>query len=128
MNLVIQPEMGFKFRASNYQVTCSLGMRTYEAHSPGTNNRRGHWVPLFFRRKPGPQGRGCPPCTPDSVAPGERPSFCLWSSNSCVYTSAPGCGHTSQEPHFLNMRGRMACSRGAAATTESPLSSLYCGH
>lgn len=28
--------MGLKFRASNAQVTCSLGLRTCKAHSPGT--------------------------------------------------------------------------------------------
>nr|KAF6314756.1 hypothetical protein mMyoMyo1_008559 [Myotis myotis] len=43
MNLshAAQQAMGLKFRASNSQVTCSLGVRTCKAHSPGTRNHRG---------------------------------------------------------------------------------------
>lgn len=69
-------------------------------------------------------GKRLAPYAPASVAPGEEPTFCLWGFNSHVYTSAQGCGHASREPHFLNMQGRMACLRGTASPTESPLSSL----
>lgn len=113
--------MGLKCRASKFQVTCYLDIRTCKAHSPVTNSHGGHWVLLSYRRKTGPQRRGWPPDTPGSVAPGEGPLYCLWSFLSVPVLKAVNTHPRS--PGFRICRAERHVS-WVSSLTESPLSSL----
>lgn len=96
--------------ASNSQVTCYLGIRACQAHSPVTNIQEGHWVPRS-QEEAWASGKGV---TPGYTWQGghRRTIFLPLDSSSHVYTRAQGCGQAFQEPRFLSMRGRVACFRG----------------